>query len=68
MQAAHSWPADLDTDPGEVYDIAAENPSIVAELTSIADAYKKDVADRGENAELIRWFMEDWADAPREGE
>ena len=33
----------LDEDPGEKYDLAAQHPEIVAELRRLADAHKKTV-------------------------
>ena len=58
----------LETDPSEHYDVATSNPDIVIELTTVAKRYEEEIQRNGENSELIRWFIEDWADAPHEGE
>ena len=58
----------LETDPSERYDVATSNPDIVIELTTVAKRYEEEIQRNGENSELIRWFIEDWADAPHEGE
>ena len=38
------WLFDLDQDPGEQYDIAAERPAVVAELRRLADEHRRGVA------------------------
>ena len=58
----------LETDPSERYDVATSNPDVVKELTAVAKLYDEEITRNGENSELIRWFIEDWADAPHEGE
>jgi len=59
---------DLDQDPGERFDIAADNPAVVAELTEIAGSYSSQIERLGENRELIDWFVNEWPTAPRRGE
>ncbi len=58
----------LDEDPNERFDIAGKHPDIVNELTETATRYKKEIAERGENKDLIDWFVKDWSKAPRRGE
>ena len=59
---------DVEVDPSEQYDVANRNPGVVAELTKIAEDYKAEIERQGENRELIDWFINDWATAPRRGE
>ena len=58
----------LDYDPSERFDVAADNPGVVAELTKIAEHYRAEIERLGENRELIDWFINDWPTAPRQGE
>lgn len=58
----------LDLDPSERFDVAEENPEVVAELTEIAEHYKAEIERLGENRELIDWFVNEWPTAPRQGE
>jgi len=58
----------LEVDPSERFDVAAKHPDIVAELTEVANKYQEDVKRRGENKDLIDWFINDWPTAPRKGE
>lgn len=59
---------DLETDPSERFDVAAEKPEIVKELTEVARSYSADVERNGENRDLLEWFAKEWATAPRRGE
>ena len=56
---------DLEEDPGERFDLAAEQPQVVSRLTALAEEYKKEVERLGENRELLDWFIDDWPTAPR---
>ena len=47
---------DLHADPSERFDIAAEHPEIVRELTETAQRYKDEIERNGENRDLIEWF------------
>ena len=54
---------DLEADPSERFDLAAENPAIVAELVKIAKDYKTEISRLDENRELKDWFLSDkWVD------
>ena len=59
---------DLEVDPSERFDLADEHPEIVKELTTVAKNYKKEIKRRGENRDLIDWFINDWPTAPKKGE
>ncbi len=59
---------DLEGDPSERFDVAQENPDIVADLTATAQRYTQEIEKNGENKELIDWFIHEWPTAPREGE
>lgn len=48
---------DLETDPSEWYDVAAEHTDVVRRLEAVAAAYRREIAARNENADLIRWFQ-----------
>ena len=48
---------DLEIDPSERFDVAQEHPDIVADLTEIAEEYKKEIESLGENRDLAEWFM-----------
>lgn len=48
---------DLEVDPSERFDLAAEHPDIVTELTGAADNYKAEIARNGENRDLLAWFL-----------
>ena len=47
---------DLHADPSERFDLAAEHPEIVRELTETARRYKDEIERNGENRDLIEWF------------
>ena len=48
---------DLNADPSEKYDIARRNPEVVQDLIATAEQYKKEIEDKGENKDLINWFI-----------
>ncbi|MFC2076304.1 sulfatase [candidate division KSB1 bacterium] len=56
---------DLEIDPGERYNLAADNPETVARLTKIARDYQAEVARLGENKELLDWYINVWPTLPR---
>ncbi len=58
----------LDEDPSERFNLASEYPQIVQELTQVAETYKQEIRQCGENQDLIDWFIRDWAKAPRQGD
>jgi len=47
---------DLHADPSEKYDVADKHPDIVKEFQEAAEKYQKEIEDKGENTDLIRWF------------
>ena len=47
---------DLQADPSEKYDVADRYPDIVKELQEAAEKYKKEIEEKGENSDLIKWF------------
>lgn len=53
---------DLEVDPSERFDLAAENPEVVAKLVKIAEGYKAEIARLDENRPLIDWFLTKWVD------
>lgn len=54
---------DLEVDPSERFDLAAENPEIVTRMIRIAEDYKAEIARLDENKALKDWFMSDkWVD------
>jgi len=55
----------IEVDPSEKYDIAAEHPDIVAELVAIARKYNEEIRRNGENQELIDWFVNEWDTSDR---
>jgi arylsulfatase A len=58
---------DLEVDPSERFDLAADNPEIVAKLVKIAEDYKMEIARLDENRELKDWFLSDkWVDKSTE--
>ncbi|MBN1293163.1 MAG: sulfatase [Candidatus Latescibacteria bacterium] len=59
---------DLEVDPSERFDIAVQKPDIVRDLTVVAENYIKEITRRGENKDLIDWFVNDWPTAPKKGE
>lgn len=59
---------DLEVDPSERFDLAAKHPDVVRDLTTVVKDYTEEVRRKGENQELIDWFLKDWATAPRKGE
>ncbi|MFC1537215.1 sulfatase [Gemmatimonadota bacterium] len=50
---------DLEEDPGERFDLAAEQPQVVSRLVALADRYKAEIERLGENRELLDWFNND---------
>ncbi len=48
---------DLEFDPSERFDVAKDNPAIVADLTKTAEAYSAEIERNGENRDLLEWFM-----------
>ena len=58
----------LEVDPSERFNVAADNPEVVARLTRIAEDYRSEIERLGENRELIDWFLNEWPTAPRKGE
>jgi arylsulfatase A-like enzyme len=53
----------VEEDPSERFDIAADNPAVVEKLVALADSYKAEIERLGENKQLVDWFLNDW---PRE--
>jgi len=47
---------DLHADPSEKYDVAERYPDIVKDLQEAAEKYKKEIKDKSENSDLIKWF------------
>ena len=45
---------DLEADPSEQYDIGAQHPRVVAEITRLADQFEQEIKKRGENLDTIR--------------
>ena len=45
---------DLLTDPSEKYNLAADHPEIVKEMVEYANQFKQEIAERNENADLIK--------------
>ena len=58
----------VETDPSERFDVAADNPEIVADLIATAERYKAEIERNGENRDLIDWFINDFPTAPRQGD
>ncbi len=56
---------DLEQDPGERFDVAGKNSSVVRELMALADSYKAEIERLDENRELTDWFLNVWPSAPR---
>ena len=56
---------DLEADPGERFDLAADQPQVHSRLTALAEAYKSEIEANGENRELIDWFINVWPTLPR---
>ncbi len=48
---------DLEVDPSERFDLAADLPETVAKLTAEAERIKTEIAERGENKELIEQLL-----------
>ena len=46
----------LNADPSERFNLAAENPDVVRGLTETAQRYKDEIERNGENRDLIEWF------------
>ncbi|MFH1741333.1 MAG: sulfatase [bacterium] len=59
---------DLEADPSERFNLADKNPEIIRELTQVAEKYKEEVRKKGENQDLLDWFVKEWPDAPKKGE
>ncbi len=59
---------DLDNDPSERFDLAAQNPDIVRDLTGTARKYEEEIERNGENRDLLDWFRDEWPTAPRRGD
>jgi arylsulfatase A-like enzyme len=51
---------DLEEDPSEKYDVATDHPVIVSKLMRVAETYKAEIERRGENKDLLDWFMDGW--------
>jgi len=56
---------DIEVDPSEKYDVAADYPDIVEELTAIAERYKEEIRRNAENQELVDWFINEWSTSER---
>jgi len=56
IELDHPLLFDLEEDPSEHYDLSAKYPEIVDKLTSIAAAYRDEILQYNENADLIKWF------------
>jgi len=70
-QSATSWTVaepellfNLEEDPGERFDIAADTPDVVARLTALADNYRAEIGRLDENRDLKDWFIHDWPHEP----
>ena len=48
----------VERDPAEVVDRAADNPEILKELTELAENYRREIAENDENSELIKFFLD----------
>ena len=48
---------DLNSDPSEQYNVVADNPEIVRQLQETARQYQREVRTKGENEDLINWFI-----------
>lgn len=53
---------DLETDPSERFDLAAERPEVVERLAREAADYKAELESRGENRALIAFLRESYLD------
>jgi uncharacterized sulfatase len=59
---------DLNQDPSERFNLASQHPEVVAQLKETASHYQEEIRRKGENKELIDWFVNRWPTAPRTGE
>ncbi len=56
---------DLEADPAERFDLAAEHPEVVAEMKAIGEKYENEIRTKAENVDLVDWFRDVWPKAPR---
>ena len=56
---------DLEADPGERFDLAAEKPEVLSKLAALAEGYQSEIEANGENRELIDWYINVWPTLPR---
>jgi arylsulfatase A-like enzyme len=47
---------DVQADPSERFDLADKFPEVVQDLEETASQYKKEIEQKGENSDLIKWF------------
>jgi arylsulfatase A len=59
---------DLNQDPSERFNRASQHPEVVTQLKENANRYQEEIRRKGENRELIDWFVNQWPTAPRTGE
>jgi arylsulfatase A len=55
----------IEVDPGERFNLAAEQPQVVSRLAALADDYRAEIERRGENQDLIDWYINVWPTLPR---
>ncbi len=55
---------DLEADPSEHYNLSGKYPEVVDELKQVAESYRQEIAERGENEDLLSWFQEVWSKGP----
>jgi arylsulfatase A-like enzyme len=56
----------VEVDPSEQYDVATEHPSIITELTKLADEYKVEIEHNNENRDLIEWYLNNFENERKE--